>query len=86
MYIYIYIYTDINASFDYFFGGVSSFVGRPWQALMMFDLMPFLRLVPNAITYGSALSACDSASQWQQALSLWLEAKEAEIWWGIRDT
>lgn len=53
---------------------------------MMFDLMPFLRLVPNAITYGSALSACDSASQWQQALSLWLEAKEAEIWWGIRDT
>lgn len=50
---------------------------------MMFDLMPFLRLVPNAITYGSALSACDSASQWQLALSLWLEANEAtleEIW------
>ncbi|CAE8653989.1 unnamed protein product [Polarella glacialis] len=49
------------------------------QALNLLSLMPDARVVPNAITYNAAISACSKGGQWQLELTLLSRMPDARV-------
>jgi pentatricopeptide repeat protein len=55
--------------------------GGQWQqALQLLSVMPKAGLLPNEITYNSAISACEKGEQWQLALNLLSVMPERSCW------
>lgn len=53
--------------------------GRPREALALLTRMRRVGVMPNEVSYLSAISACSKAADWQEALRLLEEMTEKGI-------